>query len=52
MQTPIDVLYNTNETEKIVELSKEEINDSMFQGNGIRNSSVAKLVPPKGYDRL
>lgn len=52
VQTPIDVLYNTNETEKIVELSKEEINDSMFQGNGIRICSVAKLVPPKGYDRL
>ena len=52
VHTPIDVLYNTNETEKIVELSKKEPNDPMFPDGGIRICSVAKLAAPKGYDRL
>lgn len=52
VQTPIDVLYNTNETEKIVGLSKVEPNDPMFPKGGIRICSVAKLASPKGYDRL
>lgn len=52
VHTPIDVLYNTNETERIVELSKHEPNDPMFLDGGIRICSVAKLIAPKGYDRL
>lgn len=52
VHTPVDVLYNTNETEKIVRLSEEEANDPMFPEGGIRVCSVAKLVEPKGYDRL
>lgn len=52
VHTPIDVLYNTNETEKIADLSKKEPNDPMFPNGGIRICSVAKLVSPKGYDRL
>ncbi len=52
VHTRIDVLYNTNETEKIIRLSKEEPNDPMFPDGGVRICSVAKLVEPKGYDRL
>lgn len=52
MHTPIDVLYNTNETEKITALAKQEPDDPMFPNGGIRICSVAKLMPTKGYDRL
>ena len=52
IHTPIDVLYNTNETERIAALSKEDPNDPMFLESGVRICSVAKLVAPKGYDRL
>lgn len=52
VKTQMDVLYNTNETEKIINLSKIETNDPLFPDGGIRICSVAKLVPVKGYDRL
>lgn len=52
VHTPIDVLYNTNETEKIAALAKQEPNDPMFSSGGIRVCSVAKLMPTKGYDRI
>lgn len=52
VHTPIDVLYNTNETEKITALAKQEPDDPMFPNGGIRICSVAKLMPTKGYDRL
>ena len=50
--TPIDILYNTNETEKILELSKVKPNDPAFPSGGVRICSVAKLAYTKGYDRL
>lgn len=52
VHTPVDVLYNTNETEKILSLAEEDPDDSMFPIDGIRICSVAKLVASKGYDRL
>lgn len=50
--TPIDVLYNTNETEKIKNLAEEKIDDADFDCDGIKVCSVAKIVPTKGFDRL
>lgn len=52
VSTPIDVLYNTNETEKIRSLAAELNDDPAFQGDGIKVCSVAKVVYPKGFDRL
>lgn len=48
----IDVLYNTNETEQIVEKSKEVIDDVAFDKNTINICSVGKITGTKGYDRL
>lgn len=48
----LDVLYNTNETKRILELSNESINDVEFKNDVPNFCSVAKIVSTKGYDRL
>ena len=52
VHTPISILYNTNETEEIVEKAKLPIEDTAFEGNGLAVCSVAKLMKTKGFDRL
>lgn len=52
LAVPVEVLYNTNETEKIIELAKAPICDGECLNAGIRICSVAKLVAAKGFDRL
>lgn len=49
---PVEVLYNTNESEKIKKLSDEKVDDVNFSRDIINIISVAKIVPSKGYDRL
>lgn len=46
------ILYNTNETEKIKELSKEPITDINFDNKIINVCSTGKIIEVKGYDRL
>ncbi len=48
----ISVLYNTNETAKIKKLSQDSIDDLEFDKNIINIISVAKIIKPKGYERL
>lgn len=48
----IQVLYNTNETEQILELSKLPVDDVNFEKDVFSICSVAKITPTKGYDRL
>lgn len=48
----VDVLYNTNETEQILERSKEEVNDVIFDKHIVNICSVGKITGTKGYDRL
>lgn len=49
----VEVLYNTNESEKIKLLSKEEINNEKFKNNDeIKLCGVAKVLPNKGFMRL
>lgn len=51
--TPISVLYNTNETEQILEKCLEEPRNPAFMPeNQISVCSVAKLIQTKGFDRL
>jgi len=53
VRTPISVLYNTNETEQILEKCMEEPNNPDFAPeHQISVCSVAKLTPTKGFDRL
>lgn len=52
VHVPIEVLYNTNETDEIKEKSKEFIDDAKFEENIINVCSVAKITETKGYDHL
>lgn len=49
---PIQVLYNTIETEKILENSAEPIDDLIFENDCVNICSVGKLTAVKGFDRL
>jgi glycosyltransferase involved in cell wall biosynthesis len=51
--TPVDILYNTNETEQILERCQDEPDHPDFHpGDQISVCSVAKLIRTKGFDRL
>ena len=53
IQRPIRVLYNTNETEQIVERAAQLPQTPAFAPDGeIAVCSVAKLTKTKGFDRL
>lgn len=49
---PMDVLYNTNETQLIMERSKEPVEDVEYDKNVFTICSVARLIHSKGFDRL
>ena len=45
----IAVLYNTNESDKIVSLASEE---ALLPGDGFHWCGIGKVVPVKGFDRM
>ena len=49
---PIEVLYNTNESEKILAGAKESVDEGIFRREEIKLISVGRLKPEKGFDRL
>lgn len=49
---PMEVLYNTIETDEIIEKSTEGISDYSFDDSCIRLCSVGKIATVKGFDRL
>lgn len=49
---PIEVLYNTNESNRVKTLSKDAVNDVDFDKNVFNLCSVGKVVTTKGYDKL
>lgn len=51
-QKPIQVLYNTIETDKILEKSVEPVDDIKFDDDCVNICSVGKLTAVKGFDRL
>jgi glycosyltransferase involved in cell wall biosynthesis len=48
----VSVLYNTNETDEILEKQHEPVEEGLFQGDEIRLCGVGKLMPIKGFDKL
>lgn len=52
INNPIQVLYNTNESDTIVAKSDQKVEDVVFNKHVFNLISVAKIVPSKGYDRL
>lgn len=48
----IRVIYNTNETDKILALSEEEVANAAFDGDHLKLIAVGKVMPRKGFMRL
>ena len=46
------VLYNTNETDQILKLKDEAVEDGIFKAGEIRLCGVGKIMPNKGFDKL
>lgn len=46
------VLYNTNETEQILQQKEEAVEEGLFRADEIKLCGVGKIVPVKGFDKL
>lgn len=49
---PVDVLYNTNESAKILTLAWELVESGLFADNEVKLVGVGKLLKNKGFHRL
>lgn len=49
---PHEVLYNTNESDKILRLSQEAVDQGMMDPDAIKLVGVGKLLKSKGFDRV
>lgn len=48
-----EVLYNTNNSEKIIEMSYQSLDEALFYNNtAFTICAVGKIIPVKGFDRL
>lgn len=52
VHVPVDIRYNTNESKKIIELAKEEVELELFSEDEIKLVGVGKLLKNKGFDRI
>lgn len=52
MISNVEVLYNTNETDDILKLKGENVEDGLFQEGEIHICGVGKIMPIKGFDKL
>ena len=52
VKVPTEVLYNTNESAKIMALSGEKMEDGLFSDREIKLVGVGKLLKNKGFHRL
>lgn len=52
IHVPVDVLYNTNETDQIKEKSQEDVTEVLFDQKKIKLVGVGKLLKSKGFDKL
>lgn len=48
----VDVKYNTNETDNILRLKEEYVEEGIFNEEEIRICGVGKIMPIKGFDKL
>lgn len=52
VNTRYEVLYNTNETAKIQEAAKEDVQEILFDKSTVKLVGVGKLLKNKGFDRI
>ena len=50
--TNVEVLYNTNETDQIIQKKDEPLDDGVFAQDRIKLCGVGKLMPNKRFDRI
>lgn len=48
----VEVLYNTNETDEIINKSNEKVENVRFNSDSLKIIGVGKLLKNKGFDRL
>lgn len=51
-KTPTEVIYNTNESDRILQMAKQDAEDGMFSQDTFKLVGMGRLIPVKGYDRL
>lgn len=47
-----EILYNTNDSEKIIRMADEPVGSDIYKDNEIKLIAVGKIVEVKGFDRL
>lgn len=52
LERPVEVLYNTNETDQILRLKDEPVEGGTFRDDEIKLVGVGKVTLNKGFDRL
>lgn len=52
VKCPVNVLYNTNESDKIIKLATETVQEIEFRKDEIKLVGVGKLLKSKGFDRV
>lgn len=52
IDVPVEVCYNTNDSEKILKLAKEPVPKEMVLGEAFSMVGVGKLLKRKGFDRI
>lgn len=52
LKNPVEVLYNTNESDKISNLSNENVDNISLSNDEIKLVGVGKLLTNKGFDRI
>ena len=52
VSVPTEVLYNTNESAKILEMAQETVESGLFSEGKIKLVGVGKLLKSKGFHRL
>lgn len=52
VSSPMQVLYNTNESTQIIEKSEEKVESDLFRVQEFKIIGVGKLLKSKGFDRL
>ena len=52
LDKPTEVLYNTNESDKIIALAKENVDGIQFSSHKVNLIGVGKLLKSKGFDKL
>ena len=52
VEKPAEVIYNTNESDRILQLAKQNVEEDLFSQEEYKLVCMGRLIPVKGYDRM